>query len=107
VSYGSLARQINDFDLNSRIDSAGQQEAWENAAVHDSAFAVAVRQGSVQPRDVFAWPVALNSEDAYETAVLHFHSQPGLDPAVVSDAMILAAVQANWPAQWPPPPAGP
>lgn len=49
------------------------------------------------------WPVAAMSdiEAAYASALAAGNPNPGGDEAVITDQMILSAVQANWP----PPPA--
>jgi hypothetical protein len=41
--------------------------------------------------------------DAYEYALLNGNSEPGKDPAVITDAQILAAVQHLVEEQFPPP----
>jgi hypothetical protein len=43
------------------------------------------------------WPVscATDIEAAYESAILANHPNPGGDPSVITDQMILSAVQAH------------
>jgi hypothetical protein len=47
----------------------------------------------------YVWWVASRSdvEAAYASAIAAGNPDPGGDPAVITDGMILAAVQANWP----------
>ena len=46
------------------------------------------------------WAVAVSSdvEAAYTSALAAGNPDPGGDPSVITDGMILAHVQANWPA---------
>jgi hypothetical protein len=45
------------------------------------------------------WPVCVAGDvaAAYESALAAGNPNPGGDPAVVTDGMILSAVQADWP----------
>jgi len=103
MSYSSLARQVADTALMERVNAAAQQEAIENPGVHDSPFAQAIRGNYASPVQVLAWPVCAATEAAYEFALNSGNPNPGGDPAVITDADILSAVQANWPTEWPPP----
>ena len=47
------------------------------------------------------WPVALSTEAEYASAIAAGNPDPGGDPAVITDGMILSAVQANWPTDTP------
>ena len=106
MSYNSLAIQVQDTALMSRVDAAVHQEAIENPEASASDFGVAVRNGSVLPAIVFGWPVSVATEEEYAYALDAGTPNPGGDPTVITDPMILAAVQANWPAEWPPPSTG-
>jgi hypothetical protein len=47
--------------------------------------------------DRLMWPVSIATEAEYASALAANNPNPGGDEAVITDAMILAAVQANWP----------
>jgi hypothetical protein len=44
------------------------------------------------------WPVSIATEAEYASALAGGVPNPGGDESVVTDSMILAATQANWPA---------
>lgn len=49
--------------------------------------------------DYTVWPIAAadDVEAAYESALAAANPDPGGDPAVITDGMILAGFQAHWP----------
>jgi hypothetical protein len=84
MSYLSISKCAADPSFVARITAAAAQE------------------GANPPHTVasqVAWPTAAASdvEAAYESALAGGNPDPGGDPAVITDGMILAAVQANWP----------
>lgn len=101
MSFASLNTASRDEALIARVAACVQQEARQNPNVDDSAFAAAVRSGGTGVAGALIWPVVLNTEEAYESALLNEVSDPGADPSVITDEMILAAVQASWPDAWP------
>lgn len=98
MSYASIAASTRDVALVARIQSATTTEAWNNPAVHESTFAEQVRVNSGAATNM-VWPVCVASdvEAAYESALAGGNPDPGGDPAVITDGMILANVQAKWP----------
>lgn len=104
MSYRSLDVAIHDYALAARIDACAQQEARENPDVADTPYAEQIRAGSAGASSAIAWSVVIATEAEYAYALEAGHPAPiGEDEAVITDAMILSAVQANWPM----PPAGP
>jgi len=102
MSYNSLDAASKDLFLQNRTIAATTQEAFDNPAVHDTAYAEMVRNNPAEGIRM-VWPVALNTEDEYASALAAGISNPGGNESVITDGMILSAVQANWP---PDPPAG-
>lgn len=80
MSYLSQATLVDDLDLRRRIiacaaiTGVGEAEFW----AHQNRWRFAVQPG---------W------EDAYATALEQDIASPGSDPDVITDAMILTAVQ--------------
>ena len=80
MAYWDIAQMSSDTDLNSRIAACASQE------------------GKPEPRD-WAWAHMLQIcsspgwAEAWASAVSAEVGLPGRDPGVISDAMILAAVQ--------------
>lgn len=97
MSYATINTATNDRDLNNRVIAAAVQESHENAGVHDSAYAVAVRDNPAEGVRM-VWPVCIATEAEYASALAADNPAPGADESVITDAMILAAVQASWPA---------
>ena len=99
MSYTSIARSATDAALTERITSAVVQEAWNNPANQDNEYARNVRLSYANAM-LMTWPVVIASDvaAAYESALAASNPNPGGDPAVITDGMILANVQAKWPA---------
>lgn len=92
MSYLSIATNVDDKDFQNRVTAAAAKEN---------------REGSNSPQTVMhrmIWAVcsASDIEAAYESALAAENPNPGGDESVVTDGMILSAVQANWPENIPP-----
>jgi hypothetical protein len=85
MSYTTIHRCANDPNFINRLTACAADE------------------GSAEPEIIAAqylrWPAATASdiEAAYESAIAAENPNPGGDPSVITDGMILAVVQANWP----------
>ena len=95
MSYNTLNTQTRDVVFQNRVVAAAVQEAFENAGVHDTAYAVLVRANPSEGIQL-VWPVAIATEAEYASALAANIPNPGGDESVISDGMILSAVQANW-----------
>jgi hypothetical protein len=85
VSYATIAKCANDYELSPRVTAALAAE------------------GSTQPQvevGNFMWPLSAKSdiEAAYASALAANNPHPGGDETVVTDGMILSAVQSLMPA---------
>lgn len=100
MSLNSLHAASIDQALINRTVASVQQEARENPSVADSAYAATVVENPAEGIRLI-WPVALNTEAEYESALAAGNDNPGGDESVITDGMILAAVQASWPADTP------
>lgn len=98
MSFASLSQQVADTAFVARLSASVQQEARENPDLAGTEYADTIRRGATMPAAWFAWPVSIATEDAYAYALETGNPNPGGDPTVITDADILAAVQANWPA---------
>lgn len=105
MSYSTLAMQVQDYAFMQRITAAVEKEAWNNPTFGDTDYGRAVILNYVSPPQQFGWPLSIANEATYEYAINAGTPNPGGDPTVITDADILSGVQANWPAEWPPPPA--
>jgi len=83
MSYNTINKCANDIAFQGRVTAA------------------AAAEGADQPVPVMynlIWPVSATSdiEAAYASAVAGGNVNPGGDEAVITDQMILSAVQAHW-----------
>ena len=84
MSYSSMSKCANDSSFRARVSACCAQE------------------GSPTPETVMPfviWPVASKSdiEAAYESALAAENPDPGGDSSVITDEMILSAVQSSMP----------
>lgn len=96
MSASSIARAANDPDLNARVVAMAQKEILYNADLAATAFGKQLRAGMIQVQPLM-WPVAVDTEAAYETAINVGRGAPGYDQDVIPDAAITSAVVAHWP----------
>jgi hypothetical protein len=101
MSYTTITQATTDQPLVNRVTAAIQKEAYDNAALADTAFAADARSNAQWAASRMIWPVAIDTEAAYESALLNDNPNPGGDPSVITDAAILTSVQANWPPEPP------
>ena len=88
MSYTTISRCVADQAFSNRVTACTAQEQ-------------VARREDVEPGShAMLWAVASASdvEAAYASAVAANNPNPGGDESVISDAMILSHVQANWPA---------
>lgn len=98
MSYATIFQCVNDPAFTSRVTSCIAQE---QIAKDETA-----NPGMISAPLFWAVASASDVESAYASALAAYNPNPGGDPAVISDAMILSHVQANWPppaAPFPPP----
>lgn len=81
MSYTTIHQCASDPAFMARLEAAAAQEGHENPNYAMS--------------ELLRWPVSTKTDiaAAYESAVLNGNENPGGDPAVITDAQILSAVQ--------------
>ncbi len=84
MSYNSIAASRGDIALQNRVTAAVAQEGHPDSSAAGYAL---------------MWPVVTRSdiEAAYSSALAASNPNPGGDEAVITDGMILSAVQAELP----------
>jgi hypothetical protein len=97
MSYATINQAAHDDALLARTQAAVHKEAVSNPEFGDTPFGRQVMAGVAAIPQYFAYPVAVDTEAAYESAVLADNPDPGGDPSVITDAAIGAAVQVHWP----------
>lgn len=97
MSMSSISRAAADVQLQARINSAIWREIVYNETAADSWFGKRVVAGaSTQFTEVY-WQVAVDTEAAYESALMNGRGAPGHDVDIITDAALSAAVVAHWP----------
>jgi hypothetical protein len=98
MSFATITQSANDDALIARVTAAAVQEAWNNPSVTDTAYATQVRTWAPDAARM-VWPVAVSPdvEAAYASALAGGNPDPGGDESVITDGMILASIQADWP----------
>jgi hypothetical protein len=97
MSLTTINQAANDEALLARITASVWQQAVANPTFGDTMFGAMVLSGAAPIEAVFAYPVAVDYDAEYESAVAAGNPNPGGDEAVISDANVEAAVQAHWP----------
>ena len=104
MSFASITAAANDPQLRARVDAAAQKEARLNPTFGDTAYGRQLLTtgdvpipGMTIPPSPLMWGVAVDTEAAYESALVNGRGAPGHDKDIITDAAITAAVQANWP----------
>lgn len=99
MSYTTINKCANDPAFRDRLLSciAQEQGVLEQAP------------NPARYQEPFRWAVAgaTDVEAAYASALAALNPNPGGDPAVITDQMILSHVQASWDAVTAAPPTGP
>lgn len=107
MTAASIARAANDEQLKARVQAMASKEILYNADLAATAYGQDVAGGFPNLAKLM-WPVAVDTEAAYETAVNSGRGAPGHDVDVIPDAAITSAVVAHWPyADGEAPPASP
>lgn len=104
MSLTTITQASKDMALLDRIDASAWKEAISNPEFGDTPFGKMVLSGTAAIHSYLAYPVAVDTEVAYEYAVNEGNPNPGGDPSVITDAAIGSAVQVHWP-ELPEPPA--
>lgn len=100
MSASSIARAAQDMQLLDRVNAIAQKEARANSQFGDTEFGRNLMSGMTDARPLM-WAVAVDTEAAYETALVNGRGAPGHDIDIITDDQITAAVQAHWPADPP------
>lgn len=96
MSYNALDAASKDLGLQNRVIAAVQKEARANPTFGDTDYGRAVIDNPAEGVRL-VWPVAIDYEDEYASALAAGVPNPGADESVITDANIGAAVQAHWP----------
>ena len=96
MSASSIYRAANDPDLIQRVTAIAHELAQNVDDLGMTVFGQQLLNGSNSVAPLM-YPVAVDYEAAYETAVNSGRGAPGHDVDVITDANISAAITVGWP----------
>jgi len=103
MSLSTISRAAADSDLVSRVTSAAYKIANTDADKANTVLGQALITGSgLGSVGVLMYPVAIETEAAYETALVSGRGAPGFDKDIITDAALETAVGNAWPMVLPP-----
>jgi hypothetical protein len=97
LSYSTITEATRDQGLLDRVIAAVAKEANDNPDLSGTDFGAFARSNPLQAGNQLMYPVAIDTEAAYESALANGRGAPGHDSDVITDAALLASVQSNWP----------
>jgi len=96
MTASSIARAANDPQLQARVLAMAQREILFNADLAATTYGKQLQAGMINVQPLM-WPVAVDTELAYETAVNSGRGAPGYDLDVIPDANLTSAIVTHWP----------
>jgi hypothetical protein len=97
MSYNTLDAASKDVPLQNRVIAGVQKEARANPTFGDTEYGRTVIDNPAEGI-ALVWPVAIDTEAAYASALAADNPNPGGDESVITDAAIGSAIQVHWPA---------
>jgi len=100
MSAASISKAANDPQLQARVLAMAHREVIFNEELAATQYGQRLAQGTndVMP---LMYPVAVDTEAAYEAAMQANRGAPGYDADVITDAALTSAINAHWPADIP------
>jgi hypothetical protein len=97
MSYATINQAATtDAALANRVIAAVSKEAYANPTLGATDYGQTVKANPAEGIRL-VWPVAIDYEAEYASALAAGNPNPGGDEAVITDPNIGAAVQAHWP----------
>jgi hypothetical protein len=101
MSATSISRAANDPQLQARVLAMAHREIVFNPTLADTAFGRQLSAGTASVAPLM-YPIAVDTEAAYEAALVNGRGAPGHDTDVITDAALVSAINAHWPEDPPP-----
>jgi hypothetical protein len=100
MTMASISQAANDPQLQARVLAAAQREIIFNEELANTDYGKRLAMGGADVMPLM-YRVAVDTEDAYATALAAGRGAPGHDADIVTDAQITAAIVAGWPPEQP------
>lgn len=96
MSAATINRAANDPELRARVLAMAHKEIQYDEDKAESAYGKQLLAGTtgIEP---LMWPVAVDTEAQYESALLNGRGAPGHDADIITDAALTASIGSNWP----------
>ena len=94
MSAASINRAATDPELRARVLAMAHKEVLFDPVKADSQYGKTLTQVGVDP---LMYPVAVDTEAAYESALQAGRGAPGHDADIITDAALTSAINAHWP----------
>jgi hypothetical protein len=96
MSAASISRAANDPQLRDRVLAMANKEVIFNADLAATAYGGELARGNPNVAPLM-FPVAVDTEAAYEAALQAGRGAPGHDADVITDGALTSAIVAHWP----------
>jgi hypothetical protein len=96
MSHTSISRAATDPDLINRVIAAAHREMVYDQSLADTVYGKQLGNGVIAAQPLM-WPIAVDNEAAYESALLAGRGAPGHDVDIITDAALSSAVVTHWP----------
>lgn len=96
MSAASVSRAASDPELRARVLAMAHKELLADENKANSTFGKNLSAG-VMGVDALMYPVAVDTEAAYEAALQSGRGAPGHDSDIITDAALTSAIGAHWP----------
>ncbi len=104
MTASTVSRAARDPDLIARVTALAHREIVFDPDLAETDFGRQLASGAGNV-NALMYPIAVDTEAAYETAVNSGRGAPGYDVDIITDAAITAAIAAHWPPDLAPPTA--
>ena len=96
MSAVSINAAANDPQLQARVLAMAHKEMLFNEALADTEYGTRLATGMYSVMELM-WPIAVDTEAAYETALMAGRGAPGHDADIITDGALTSAITAHWP----------
>lgn len=96
MSAASISRAAKDPELRARVLAMAYKELQADPVKQESSYGQRLSQGLANEEPLM-WPVAIDTEAAYEAALQAGRGAPGHDNDVITDASLTSAIGVHWP----------
>lgn len=96
MTAATMSRCANDEQLKARVLALANKEILYQEALANTEYGTRLRSGSLDVSPLM-YPLAVDTEMAYEAAVSMGRGAPGHDVDIITDAAITSSIVAHWP----------